>query len=70
MNSINVTELALGPYRGLIIEEAKHPKLHGMKLVRITHRSIPGFVSDAVVSLGMTTVEVFDQFKKDVRLIG
>lgn len=66
--TVQVTELALGPYKGLIISEAKHPKLNGMKLVRITHRRIAGFVSDAVVSAELSTVEVFNLFKEEVRL--
>ncbi|AHI61282.1 protein NnrU [Vibrio phage vB_VpaS_1601] len=65
---IKSTELALGPHAGLIIKEAKHPRLNGMKLVEVTHKRIEGFCARAVVSLSMTTVEVFELFKKEVRL--
>ena len=63
-----VTELALGDYAGLIIEEVYLVDLHCIKVVKVTHKAIEGFEARAMIASTMTTIEIFEAIKKDLRL--
>lgn len=69
MENVKSTELALGPHAGLVIKEASHPNRDDVRLVEVTHKRIDGFLARCVVGKELSTVGIFELFKKDVRLV-
>ncbi|CAM0006652.1 hypothetical protein VPHK379_0014 [Vibrio phage K379] len=63
-----ITDIEVGEFKGLRIEEIAIDKLNGMKGVKVTHRMIAGFEARALVALTVGTGDILKEVRESVRL--
>lgn len=70
MKALNtkITDIEVGEFKGLRIEEIAVDKLKGMKAVKVTHRMIAGFEARALVAATMGTGDIFREVRTSVKL--
>lgn len=64
------TEIQVGEFKGLVIEEMIVRGLNGLKAVKVTHEKITGFEARALVALTMGTGDILKEVRTSVRLAG